>query len=69
MEELTGLSKSQITLSQEGLSTLIKSYCRWASERSPCHLTLFFSLRESGVRNLRKQIEKIYRKAAFKVGC
>jgi len=50
VEELTGLSKSQITLSQEGLSTLIKSYCR-----------------ESGVRNLRKQIEKIYRKAAFKV--
>jgi len=50
VEELTGLSKSQIILSQEGLSTLIKSYCR-----------------ESGVRNLRKQIEKIYRKAAFKV--
>jgi len=50
VEELTGLSKSQITLSEEGLSTLIKSYCR-----------------ESGVRNLRKQIEKIYRKAAFKV--
>ena len=27
----------------------------------------FFSFRESGVRNLRKHIEKIYRKAAFKV--
>merc|ERR1712223_2353426 len=50
VEELTGLTKSLITLSEEGLSTLIKSYCR-----------------ESGVRNLRKQIEKIYRKAAFKV--
>jgi len=50
VEELTGLSKKQIQLSDEGLNTLIKSYCR-----------------ESGVRNLRKQIEKIYRKAAFKV--
>jgi len=50
VEELTGLSKSQISLSEDGLSTLIKSYCR-----------------ESGVRNLRKQIEKIYRKAAFTV--
>ena len=29
VEELTGLTKSQITLSEEGLSTLIKSYCRW----------------------------------------
>ena len=28
---------------------------------------LFFLLRESGVRNLRKQIEKIYRKVGFKV--
>ena len=26
-----------------------------------------YILRESGVRNLRKQIEKIYRKVAFKV--
>ena len=32
VEELTGLTKSQITLSEEGLSTLIKSYCRWGRE-------------------------------------
>jgi len=50
VEELTGLTKSDVGLSDAGLSTLIKSYCR-----------------ESGVRNLRKQIEKIYRKVAFKV--
>jgi len=50
VEELTGLNKSHINLSAEGLNTLIKSYCR-----------------ESGVRSLRKQIEKIYRKVAFKV--
>jgi len=50
VEELTGLNKSHINISGDGLNTLIKSYCR-----------------ESGVRNLRKHIEKIYRKAAFKV--
>merc|ERR1719228_2651926 len=50
VEEITGLSKSPITLTPEGLNVLIKSYCR-----------------ESGVRSLRKQIEKIYRKVAFKV--
>jgi Lon-like ATP-dependent protease len=50
VEEITGLSTSQITVTDEGLNTLIKSYCR-----------------ESGVRNLRKQIEKIYRKVAYKV--
>ena len=50
VEELTGLNKSHINLSAEGLNTLIKSYCR-----------------ESGVRSLRKQIEKIYRKVAYKV--
>jgi len=50
VEEITGLSKSQISLTTEGLNILIKSYCR-----------------ESGVRSLRKQIEKIYRKVAFKV--
>jgi len=50
VEELTGLNKSHINLSAEGLNTLIKFYCR-----------------ESGVRSLRKQIEKIYRKVAFKV--
>ena len=47
VEELTGLNKTHINLSPEGLNTLIKSYCR-----------------ESGVRSLRKQIEKIYRKVA-----
>ena len=30
VEELTGLSKAQITLSEEGLATLIKAYCRFA---------------------------------------
>jgi len=50
VEELTGLKSDQINITEDGLNTLIKSYCR-----------------ESGVRNLRKQIEKIYRKAAFKV--
>ena len=50
VEEITGLSKSKISLTTEGLNILIKSYCR-----------------ESGVRSLRKQIEKIYRKVAFKV--
>ena len=50
MEELTGLSSSHVSVTGDGLNTLIKSYCR-----------------ESGVRNLRKQIEKIYRKAAYQV--
>jgi Lon-like ATP-dependent protease len=39
-----------VTLEQEAIEELIKSYCR-----------------ESGVRNLKKQIEKVYRKAAFKI--
>ena len=39
---------SDISITEDGLNTLIKSYCR-----------------ESGVRNLRKHIEKIFRKAAF----
>jgi Lon-like ATP-dependent protease len=47
---VTGLDSSHINITEEGLNTLIKSYCR-----------------ESGVRNLRKQLEKIYRKVAFKV--
>ena len=47
VEELTGLSKEEISLDQAGLNTLIKSYCR-----------------ESGVRSLRKHIEKIYRKVS-----
>ena len=47
---MTGLSveKGDISISDDGLNKLIKSYCR-----------------ESGVRNLRKQIEKIFRKAAY----
>ncbi|KAL3474358.1 Lon protease-like protein, mitochondrial [Aspergillus californicus] len=48
--ELTGLKEVDVTLSQEAIEELIKSYCR-----------------ESGVRNLKKQIEKVYRKAAFKI--
>ena len=50
VSEMTGLSveKGDISISDEGLNKLIKSYCR-----------------ESGVRNLRKQIEKIFRKAAY----
>lgn len=50
MLELTGLREDNISLSEEALNVLIKSYCR-----------------ESGVRNLRKQIEKIYRKAALRI--
>ncbi|KAJ6172089.1 hypothetical protein N7470_001156 [Penicillium chermesinum] len=48
--ELTGLKDVDVTLQQEAIEELIKSYCR-----------------ESGVRNLKKQIEKVYRKAAFKI--
>jgi Lon-like ATP-dependent protease len=48
--ELTGLKDVDVTLEQEAIEELIKSYCR-----------------ESGVRNLKKQIEKVYRKAAFKI--
>ena len=48
--DMTGLKAGNISLSDEALSLLIKSYCR-----------------ESGVRNLRKQIEKIYRKTAYLV--
>ena len=58
VSEITGLKVSEsgnitsehddISITEEGLNLLIKSYCR-----------------ESGVRNLRKQIEKIFRKAAF----
>ena len=40
--------EDDISITEDGLNLLIKSYCR-----------------ESGVRNLRKQIEKIFRKAAF----
>lgn len=48
--ELTGLKNVDVTLNEEAIEELIKSYCR-----------------ESGVRNLKKQIEKVYRKAAFKI--
>ncbi|KAE8161628.1 Lon protease C-terminal proteolytic domain-containing protein [Aspergillus tamarii] len=48
--ELTGLKEVDVTLKEEAIEELIKSYCR-----------------ESGVRNLKKQIEKVYRKAAFKI--
>ncbi|KAI2789157.1 Lon protease [Penicillium oxalicum] len=48
--ELTGLKDVDVTLQEEAIEELIKSYCR-----------------ESGVRNLKKQIEKVYRKAAFKI--
>ncbi|RAL17688.1 endopeptidase La [Aspergillus homomorphus CBS 101889] len=48
--ELTGLKDVDVTLTEDAVEELIKSYCR-----------------ESGVRNLKKQIEKVYRKAAFKI--
>ncbi|KAI9934868.1 ATP-dependent Lon protease pim1 [Aspergillus wentii] len=48
--ELTGLKEVDVTLKEDAIEELIKSYCR-----------------ESGVRNLKKQIEKVYRKAAFKI--
>lgn len=49
-KELAGLKDVQVTLSDEAIEELIKSYCR-----------------ESGVRNLKKQIEKVYRKSALKI--
>ncbi|GLB06747.1 ATP-dependent Lon protease pim1 [Aspergillus tubingensis] len=48
--ELTGLKEVDVSLTEEAVEELIKSYCR-----------------ESGVRNLKKQIEKVYRKAAYKI--
>ncbi len=48
--DITGLKPDQLSLGEDVLKILIKSYCR-----------------ESGVRNLRKQLEKIHRKAAFKI--
>ncbi|TMW52625.1 hypothetical protein DOY81_002279 [Sarcophaga bullata] len=45
-----GLESKHITISDDALNTLIRSYCR-----------------ESGVRNLQKQIEKVIRKVAFKI--
>ena len=46
----SGVTDDQVTITQDALSKLIKSYCR-----------------ESGVRNLQKFIEKVVRKAAFKL--
>lgn len=49
-KELAGLKDADVTLSDDAIQELIKSYCR-----------------ESGVRNLKKQIEKVYRKSALKI--
>uniref|UniRef100_A0A2M4BCF8 Lon protease homolog, mitochondrial n=1 Tax=Anopheles marajoara TaxID=58244 RepID=A0A2M4BCF8_9DIPT len=46
----SGVEDKHITITDDALNALIRSYCR-----------------ESGVRNLQKQIEKIVRKVAFKV--
>ncbi|KAJ2503067.1 ATP-dependent Lon protease pim1, partial [Coemansia sp. RSA 2049] len=49
-KEAAGLGGSNISLSDDAVDSLVRSYCR-----------------ESGVRNLKKHIEKIFRKAALKV--
>ncbi|KAH7328356.1 Lon protease C-terminal proteolytic domain-containing protein [Stachybotrys elegans] len=49
-KEAAGLKNANVTLTNEAIEELIKSYCR-----------------ESGVRNLKKQIEKVYRKSALKI--
>ncbi|KAK9770334.1 putative Lon protease-like protein [Seiridium cardinale] len=49
-KELAGLKEANVTLSDDAIDELIKSYCR-----------------ESGVRNLKKQIEKVFRKSALKI--
>lgn len=49
-KELAGLKDAKVTLTDDAIDELIKSYCR-----------------ESGVRNLKKQIEKVYRKSALKI--
>ncbi|KAI1409352.1 ATP-dependent protease La [Hypoxylon sp. FL1857] len=49
-KELAGLKDADVTLTDDAIDELIKSYCR-----------------ESGVRNLKKQIEKVYRKSALKI--
>ncbi|PNH40172.1 hypothetical protein VD0004_g6798 [Verticillium dahliae] len=49
-KEAAGLQNADVTLSEEAIEELIKSYAR-----------------ESGVRNLKKQIEKVYRKSALKI--
>ncbi|XP_033634423.1 lon protease homolog, mitochondrial-like [Asterias rubens] len=48
--ENTGIDQDKVTIDEDVLSMLIKSYCR-----------------ESGVRSLQKHIEKIFRKAAYKI--
>lgn len=45
-----GLTDKQISITEDALNMLIRSYCR-----------------ESGVRNLQKQIEKVIRKVAFRL--
>ncbi|KXJ92292.1 Lon protease C-terminal proteolytic domain-domain-containing protein [Microdochium bolleyi] len=49
-KELAGLKDANVSLTDDAIEELIKSYCR-----------------ESGVRNLKKQIEKVYRKSALKI--
>lgn len=49
-KETAGLKGADVTLTEDAIQELIKSYCR-----------------ESGVRNLKKQIEKVYRKAALNI--
>ncbi|CAJ0746534.1 11167_t:CDS:10 [Entrophospora sp. SA101] len=49
-KEMAGLQNVEVTIQQDAIETLIRSYCR-----------------ESGVRNLKKHIDKIYRKAALKI--
>ncbi|KAI0206326.1 lon protease [Astrocystis sublimbata] len=49
-KDLAGLKDVNVSLSDQAIEELIKSYCR-----------------ESGVRNLKKQIEKVYRKSALKI--
>ncbi|KAJ1912635.1 ATP-dependent Lon protease pim1 [Mycoemilia scoparia] len=49
-KEATGLSNSNINLTDDAIEALVKHYCR-----------------ESGVRNLKKHVEKVFRKAALKV--
>ncbi|KAJ2832996.1 ATP-dependent Lon protease pim1 [Coemansia erecta] len=49
-KEAAGLEGASVSLSDEAVDALVRSYCR-----------------ESGVRNLKKHIEKIFRKAALKI--
>lgn len=44
------VSEQQLVIADDGIETLIKSYCR-----------------ESGVRNLEKHLEKVFRKAAYRL--